>query len=80
MKYKGGVDYKVPIMININMRCIEMYPKLLGDAVTATININMRCIEILQAVAVQNCGYAININMRCIEMHRTREFYLKDMD
>ena len=57
-----------------------MYPKLLGDAVTATININMRCIEILQAVAVQNCGYAININMRCIEMHRTREFYLKDMD
>ncbi len=28
------------------MRCIEMYPKLLGDAVTATININMRCIEI----------------------------------
>ncbi len=45
-----------------------MYPKLLGDAVTATININMRCIEILQAVAVQNCGYAININMRCIEI------------
>ena len=27
------------IMININMRCIEMYPKLLGDAVTARLTL-----------------------------------------
>ena len=26
-------------MININMRCIEMYPKLLGDAVTARLTL-----------------------------------------
>ena len=31
--------YNFDTKININMRCIEMYPKLLGDAVTARLTL-----------------------------------------
>ena len=59
------------IVININMRCIEI--KFIKElfVMIMKININMRCIEIVQSVQDMKKVIRININMRCIEIART---------
>ena len=39
-------------MININMRCIEMYTAMTGQPAFNMININMRCIEMRQEARI----------------------------
>ena len=46
MKYIFKYKDEVGMMININMRCIEMGSSVLLNMCLCQININMRCIEI----------------------------------
>ena len=68
MKYRGIIYRRHCILININMRCIEMGSSVLLNMCLCQININMRCIEmnIARAKAIEQ--EKININMRCIEI------------
>ena len=56
------------ILININMRCIEMKASHIRMKEEGQININMRCIEILLVRHFDCINRMININMRCIEI------------
>ena len=55
-------------MININMRCIEIFLERNIMYNFYKININMRCIEILLRIMTDMRILLININMRCIEI------------
>ena len=46
MKSAQASNILASVLININMRCIEMLDILLAMNVIRQININMRCIEI----------------------------------
>ena len=56
------------MMINRNMRCIEMrhWTALCNN--DRAINRNMRCIEIFKKNMLDHMMLVINRNMRCIEM------------
>ena len=56
------------ILININMRCIEMTNDSGKWQINVTININMRCIEMCNHGGDRRPLDTININMRCIEI------------
>ena len=57
-----------PALININMRCIEIMPRMWERNLGSGININMRCIEMQIRDAWIEIWSEININMRCIEI------------
>ena len=47
LKWDKGFKVYYNEQININMRCIEIYPLGIRDNLLREININMRCIEII---------------------------------
>ena len=62
------------VLININMRCIEMQFIDVFMEKVKLININMRCIEMKEGAEIMRDWIKININMRCIEI------FLRKMD
>ena len=63
------------IVINRNMRCIEIARVLKSSGRTAWINRNMRCIEMFVDAKKQIIKEMINRNMRCIEIDYTGKTY-----
>ena len=69
MKLNELIDFSKNIAININMRCIEIFPALSKLLQYSAININMRCIEMEVEQRPYKPCVMININMRCIEIN-----------
>ena len=59
---------KSPLLINRNMRCIEISELYLDYPNGKEINRNMRCIEIYGKAVTNTTVTLINRNMRCIEI------------
>ena len=60
--------YVQKLLINRNMRCIEILLKRVLWGYVRKINRNMRCIEIKEEIAQLTEKLGINRNMRCIEI------------